>query len=69
MDVFRVKPDGSVSWISSASSMQAVREIVKSKAINSSEEFLVYDNRTEGKIVMRANGVTIFASSAARPWL
>ena len=50
LDIFRLNSDRSFSWISSADSLYSVRKIITSRAVNSPEEFLIYDHGTNEKI-------------------
>ena len=61
LDVFRIKRDNSILWITGADSLHTAREIVKLHALHPSEEFLVLDNRTNEPILLRAEGCRPFS--------
>ena len=52
--VFRDK-DPRLDWIGSADSIQAVRELVKSKAVGAREKFIIYSRVTHTTIYLRAD--------------
>ena len=56
IDIFRRERDGNFSWMTSASSVKIARAIIRSTAMKPSQEFLVYDNRTDDKLILRADG-------------
>lgn len=59
LDIFRLNSDRSFSWISSADSLYTARKIITSRAVDSPEEFLIYDHGTNEKIRFRANNATV----------
>jgi len=56
LDIYRHEPDGSLSWITSANSMKMARMIIRSRAANTSEEFLIHDAQANESIILRADG-------------
>jgi|SRR6516162_6941135 len=56
LDVFRLEKSGSFLWIGSAGSMQEARELIKSRAANPSEEFLILNEQTQEKLTVRVDG-------------
>ena len=56
LDIYRREPDGSLSWITTASSMKTARMIIRARAANRSEEFLIHDHEADETIILRADG-------------
>jgi hypothetical protein len=54
LDVFRVKPDGALVWIGSASSMQAAHEMIKSAKVDPSDAFMIHDAQRNNTVTVRA---------------
>ena len=52
-DVFRVKSDGSVSWIGSADSRNAAQGMIEPLSPNRAETFLIHDHRTNETLTVR----------------
>jgi hypothetical protein len=59
LDVFRVEPDGSFTWIGSADSLDTAREIIKSSTVGTTEDFLIYDAKTNERLALRADGHSV----------
>ena len=59
LDIFRLNPDRSFSWISSADSLYTARKIIAARAVDPSEEFLIYDHGTNEKIRLRGNNAAV----------
>lgn len=56
LDIYRCEPDGSLLWITTASSMKAARMIIRAGSVNRSEEFLIHDREADECIMLRADG-------------
>lgn len=56
IDIYRRERDGNFSWMTSASSVKIARDTIRSSAMKPSQEFLLYDNRTDDKLILRADG-------------
>jgi hypothetical protein len=56
LDIYRHEPDGSFSWVTSADSMKMARMIIRSRAANTSEEFLIHDDQADETIMLRSDG-------------
>ena len=54
LDVFRLKPNGRVFWISPANSLQTAHWIIKLHAVDPSEEFLILNDYTDETTIVRA---------------
>jgi hypothetical protein len=68
LDIFRLNSDRSFSWVSSADSLYTAQKIITSRAVDSLEEFLIYNHATSEKIRLRANTSTLtFALGDFRP--
>jgi hypothetical protein len=48
LDVFRVKPDGSLVWIGSASSMRAAHKMIKSAKVDPSDVISAWSIKPSG---------------------
>ena len=66
-DVFRLEKSGSFFWIGSAGSMQEARELIKSRAANPSEQFLILNEQTKEKVMVRGDGDAVPSRDLDKP--
>jgi hypothetical protein len=53
-DVFRQDADGSVRWIASTESMQSAKRLVRSNAVEPSEQFVIHNILAGERVYLRA---------------
>jgi hypothetical protein len=56
LDIFRVETDG-VRWIESAATLEDAKVRVQELAVRSPTEYLVLDQKTGNKLVIKPDGV------------
>jgi hypothetical protein len=55
LDVFRVGPDGSFVWISSADSLPTALKAIKAQKIDRSDAFLIHDWQRNNTLTIQAD--------------
>lgn len=56
LDIYRYERDGSLSWVANTKPVRMARAIIRSLAIGPSQEFLICNDRTNKRIMLRADG-------------
>jgi hypothetical protein len=55
LDVFRLRPDGSVIWIGSADSLRTALKVIKAVKVKPSDAFLIRDSKRNDTLTVRAD--------------
>jgi len=60
IDVFRVRPDGSIVWIGSADSLPTALKVIKALKGDPSDAFLIHDSQRNNTLTVRADELATF---------
>jgi hypothetical protein len=60
IDVFRLRPDGSVIWIGSADSLPTALKVIKTLKVEPSDAFLIHDSQRNNTLTVRADELAAF---------
>jgi hypothetical protein len=60
LDVFRVRPDGSVIWIGSADSLPTALKVIRTLKVEPSDAYLIHDLQRNDTWTVRADELATF---------
>jgi len=60
LDVFRVRPDGSVIWIGSADSLPTALKVIRTLKVEPSDAYLIHDSQRNDTWTVRTDKLPPF---------